>query len=387
LHASGLASALAATTGAPVHPMTPLVKLMWFARHDPSTWHAARWWVGLKDYVLLWLTGSLVTELSSASGTGLLDMSSLSWSSAALDVCGLPGERLPPIRQPTETLSLSPEAARDLGVTKDVPVVLGAADGPLGNLGTGAMAPGIAGLSLGTSAAARITVDRPRPDPTGALFCYALTVDSWVVGAALSNGGAVARWAGGALAPDLTGDEAVLALATEVPAGSEGLVMLPYLLDERAPLWELEPSGGYLGLRSGHTRAHLVRAAVEGVCLQLRLIVDRLDAAAPVTSVRATGGVFRSPLWLEVLTGMLGRPVQVVDAAEGTALGAAALGLFALGHAQTPSAGAELLEASRGLAAPARPDPALAATYDALRAKVPRLIEALGRVTPLFADG
>jgi gluconokinase len=387
LHSSGQASTLAAATGAPAHPMTPLVKLRWFARHDPDTWQAARWWIGLKDFVLLWLTGSLVTEFSSASGTGLLDMSTRSWSAEALGVCGLAADRLPPIRRPTDTLPLAPAAARAIGVSPGIPVVLGAADGPLGNLGTGAMMPGVAGLSVGTSAAVRITVDSPRSDPTGAVFCYALTSDSWVVGAALSNGGAAARWAGSALAPDLKGDEAVLALAAEVPAGCDGLVMLPYLLEERAPLWERQIPGAYVGLRWEHTRGHLLRAAVEGVCLQLRLIVDRLESVQPVTSVRATGGVFRAPLWRDVLAGMLGRPIHVVDAAEGTALGAAALALFALGCADSPAAGAQLLEGSRAFAAPVTPDPALLAAYDQVRAQVPRLIETLGGVTAFFPGG
>ncbi len=385
LHAGGQARQLQALTGAPIHPMTPLVKLRWFAEHDRRTWAAARWWVGLKDYVLLWLTGSLVTELSSASGTGLLDMATRDWSAAALEVCGVPVERLPEIRPTTATLPLASAIARRLGLAPGTPVVLGAADGPLGNLGTGAMAPGVAGLSLGTSGAVRIAVDRPRPDASGALFCYALTGDSWVVGAAISNGGAVARWAGRALAPDLTGDAAVLRLAAHVPAGSDGLVMLPYLLEERAPLWELDPPGAYLGLHGGHTRAHLVRAAVEGVCAQLRLVVDRVDAVEPVRSVRVTGGVFRAPLWREVMAGMLARPLHVVDAAEGTALGAAALGLFALGRADRLAAATGLLTVP-GSPPPSeiRPDPALVATYDELRARVPGLVRGLGGVAEMF---
>jgi gluconokinase len=389
LHAGGQAQTLQALTGAPVHPMTPLVKLKWFAGHDRSTWTAARWWVGLKDYVLLWLTGSLVTELSCASATGLLDMATRNWSPVALDACGLSHERLPPIHPTTSALPLAPAIARHLAIPAGTPVVLGAGDGPLGNLGTGAMAPGVAGLSLGTSGAVRMAVDRPRPDPTGSLFCYALTDDTWVVGAAVSNGGAVARWAGSVLAPELIGDEAVLQLAAEVPAGSDGLVMLPYLLEERAPLWELHPSGAYLGLHSGHTRAHLMRAAVEGVGAQLRLVVDRLDAVEPITSVRVTGGAFRAPLWREVVAGMLDRPLYVVDAAEGTALGAAALGLFALGRASRLVDATELLTGS-GAPEPLHiePDPAVVATYDELRARVPQLVRPLAGVAAMFdADG
>ena len=121
--------------------------------------------------------------------------------------------------------------------------------------------PGVAGLSLGTSGAVRMVVPEPRVDDEGTLFCYALTDSVWVAGGAVSNGGIVVRWAGGALAPDLVDaepartDEAVLALAAGVPAGSDGLVMLPYLMAERAPLWDPDLPGAYLGLRREHTRA------------------------------------------------------------------------------------------------------------------------------------
>ncbi len=390
LRASGQAGELHALTGAPVHPMTPLTKLLWFSHRDRDTWASARWWIGLKDYVLEWLTGELVTELSSASGTGLLDMSTRTWSTQALELCGLDAERLPPIVATTTVLGLGATAARTVGLAAGTPVVVGAGDGPLGNLGTGALVPGVAGLSLGTSGAVRMAVSEPRVDAGRTLFCYALTDALWVVGGAISNGGSAIRWAGSALAPDVQAaagdqgpDAAVLALAASVPAGCDGLVMLPYLLAERAPLWEPDLPGAYLGLRRGHTRAHLVRAAVEGVCLQMRTILDQLDAVTPVDSVRVTGGVFRSALWREVTAAMLGRSIDVVGNAEGTALGAAALGLFALGSSPSLAAAATELSAS-GPPETVDADPVLVATYDRLRASVPELIDALGAVAALL---
>jgi gluconokinase len=397
LHRSGQAADLHIATGVPVHPMTPLTKLIWFVRHDRATWDRVRWWGGLKDLLLLWSTGSLVTELSSASGTGMLDMSTRTWSVAALDLCGLTADRLAPIEPTTAARALAPEAAAQTGLPAGTPVVVGAADGPLGNLGTGAMAPGVAGLSLGTSGAVRVAVDAPRVDPDRALFCLALTEQVWVVGGAISNGGGVVRWAGGSLAPDVqpaaggeeadadAADAAVLDLAAKVPAGSDGLVMLPYLLAERAPLWDLDLPGAYLGLRRGHTREYLVRAAVEGVCLQMRLVLDRLDAVEPVTSVRATGGVFQARLWRDVMAAVLGRPLAVVDGADGTARGAAALALFAVGRAATLAGAAEQLAA--GGAAPPLPvevDRDLVSTYDRLRASVPGMIGRLAPVAGLF---
>lgn len=385
---------LHAITGVPLHPMTPLCKLMWFARHEPDTLARARRLVGLKDFVLTRLTGTVVTELSSASGTGLLEMATRAWSPMAVQLAGISLEQLPEIRSPTAQLPLASDAARHTGLPAGTPVVLGAADGPLGNLGTGAISDGLAGLSVGTSGAVRLAVDEPRVDAGGTLFCYALIESLWVVGSAISNGGAVVRWAERSLVPDAYAaregglDAAVLELAGTVPAGSEGLVMLPYLLAERGPLWDPDLPGAYLGLRVGHTRAHMVRAAIEGVCAQMRSIVDRLDEVASVHSVRATGGVFRSALWAQVMAAMLARPLQIVGEAEGTALGAAALGLFALGRASTLPAALALLS-DRDAPPPAyvHADPDMVATYDRTRASIPALVDDLASIRGLFSGG
>ena len=388
LRADGRAADLLRRTGTPVHPMSPLVKLVWFARHEPETAAAVRWWVGLKDLLLLHLTGELVTELSSASATGLLGSVARDWDDDALALAGVRRAQLPPVLPTTTVLALAPDAARRSGLPAGLPVVVGAADGPLGNLGTGAIEPGVAGLSLGTSGAVRMAVDGPRADPSGSLFCYALTDDLWVVGGAVSNGGIAMRWARDTFAAELTGDDAdtaLLALAAEAPAGSDGLVMLPYLLSERAPVWDPDLAGAYFGVRLRHTRPHFLRAALEGVCLQVSTIADALEAVAPVREVRATGGTFRSPLWRTVMAGVLARPLVVEAGAGGTALGATALGWYALGGApDLPAA----LAALRGPVEDASPVPVTQDdldTYAALRAGFPDLVRSYTAVADAFA--
>ncbi|HET8986947.1 MAG TPA: gluconokinase [Humibacillus sp.] len=356
LRARPVAAGLHRRSGTPIHSMSPLTKLRWFARNEPTLTRSARAWVGLKDLVLLALTGRLVTELSSASGTGLLSIPDRTWDPEALALAGVRRDQVPDVLPTTMHLPLSPDAASRVGLPPGTPVVLGAGDGPLGNLGTGAIRPGIAGLSLGTSGALRLTVDGPRSDPSGRLFCYALTDDHWVVGTPISNGGSVVRWASSVFAadrPDAAGEFArppaddahVLSLAAEVEPGSEGLVMLPFLLAERGPLWDADVRGAFLGIRQHHTRGHFVRAAVEGVAFQLATILEGLESVEPVTSIRATGGAFRSVLWREVLAGVLGRPLTVTAGSEGSALGAAALGL----HAVDPGGS---LESALGALAP-----------------------------------
>jgi gluconokinase len=394
LRASVGGAALHAATAVPVHPMTPLTKLLWWARHEPDTFAAARWWAGVKGVVLGWLSGTLVTELSSASGTGLLDPVKRTWHPMALDACGVDPDRLPPILSTTACEGLAAGTAAAVGLPDGTPVVAGAGDGPLGNLGTGAIVPGVAGLSLGTSGAVRVAVPSPTVDAGGRLFSYAITESLWVSGGALSNGASVGRWALNALAPDLVapdhgdlggGDDDVLDLAAAVPAGSEGLVALPNLLPERAPLWDPDLPGAFLGLRSRHTRAHLVRACVEGVAQQLRLILDSVDAMVPVTEVRATGGAFRSTLWRDVVAAALDRPLTVVDGPEGTALGAAALGLVGVGRAATLDEALALLAPTQaGGDTPVEADPALVAAYDRQRATIPGLVAALDRVAEAF---
>ncbi len=388
LRESGAAVLAYRTSGVPNHPMTPLAKLIWFAENEPRLCSRVRYWVGLKDFVLLRLTGSLATELSSATGTGLLDRDTLGWSPTLLDLARVTVEQLPPILPTTASLRLGREAAGVTGLRPGLPVVVGAGDGPLGNLGSGALASGVAGLSIGTSAALRLAVDRPVLDPDGRLFCYALTGQQWVVGGATSNGGSVVRWAGGVFGPEPAADDRsdpetrLLELAAGVPPRSEGLVMLPYLLAERGPLWDPTLRGAFLGLRPGHTRAHFARAAVEGVALQLWAILGQLGRFGRIEAVHATGGAFRSALWQQVVADVLDLPLVIAADAAGTALGAAALGLVSLGRETDLVAAAELLRPSRRGGRTVTP--AVPGAYDEVRASIPRLLRQYAEVSALF---
>ncbi|KGN40783.1 gluconokinase [Knoellia aerolata] len=385
LRSSDEAEALHLASGTPLHPMSPLAKLLWFTRHEPALAARVRAWVGLKDYVLQTLTGTSATELSTASGSGLLDLATRTWNPRALELAGIREDQLPPILPTTAVLGLTKSAASRLGLATATPVVVGAGDGPLGNLGTGALDRGVVGLSVGTSGAARMVVPAPVTDPSGRLFCYALTDDAWVVGGAVSNGGIVVRWARDVLGDAGGDDAALLELAASVPAGSDGLVVLPYLLAERAPLWDPTLTGAIIGMRHSHTRGHVVRAVVEGVALQLWSIVDGLDAVTPVTSIRATGGVFRSQVWRDVTAGVLARPVTVTGGAEGSALGAAALGLLAVGRASSLTDGLDRLAPGLRRSGDAVVvDDADRDAYRAARARIPSLLDSYAAVADLF---
>lgn len=369
--------ALHRRTGTPVHPMSPLTKLVWFREQEPKLTERVAHWVGIKDYVLVQLCDVLVTDHSLASASGLMDIHRLEWDDEALGLAGITAEQLPELVPTRRVLpGLTREAAETLGLPADTSVVVGAGDGPLANLGLGAVHPGVAACSIGTSGAVRVMVDKPSVDPLGGVFCYALTEDRWVVGGAINNGGLVLEWAGDALAPDLgeTPEAELLRLAATVPPGSGGLVMLPYLQSERAPYWSALPRGAYVGLTREHRREHLVRAGLEGVCQQLALVVDSMRAAGiQIRELRATGGFARSALWKQMLADVLGMDVGFPQGHEGSSFGAALLGMEALGLVGSVDLAADLVEMDEVLA----PDASAASTYARLRPLVTEIYQAL----------
>lgn len=387
---AGRARGLHARTGTPVHPMSPLTKLAWWRENDPSFLRSTPRWGGAKELVLAALTDEpYLLDLSVASGTGMYDIHARRWDAEALEIAGVREEQLASVVPTVRKLRLK---------SGNIPLVIGAADGPLANLGLGATPAGVAAVSLGTSGALRTVVDRPTADEAGRLFCYALTEDRWVIGGAVNNAGSVVRWAGQSLAagferPGAEGedaderDAALLMEAQSAPPGSDGLLCLPYLLGERAPWWRAGMRGAYLGLRREHGRAHLVRAAVEGVCQQLALVRDSFAAEGfEVREVRATGGAVASELWVGVLAAALDLPVAVADTPEGTALGACLLGLHALGELPDLDHAASLI----AIGSPTRPDPANAGLYRRLRPLVEKsalsvmeVVRELDRLAPL----
>ena len=386
--ASGRANALQARTGTPVHPMSPLAKLAWWNATDPGTLRATPRWGGVKELVLAGLAREpSLLDLSVASGTGLYDIHDRRWDPEALEIAGVRPDQLAQVVPTTRTLRLHDEVATAAGLPTGTPLVIGGADGPLANLGVGATPAGVAAVSLGTSGALRTVVNAPTADKSGRLFCYALTEDRWVIGGAVNNAGSVIRWAGQTFLPD--GDDGegadgrdarLLDEAAGITAGSEGLLCLPYLLGERAPWWRAGLRGAYLGLRREHGRAHLVRAAVEGVCQQLALVRDTFaDEGIAVNEIRATGGAVASDLWVRTLAAATDLPVAVADNPEGTALGACLLGLHALGELPDLDQAAALIEFGDHT----RPDPADADLYRRLRPLIERSVLA---VTDVLAE-
>lgn len=362
-------------TGTPLHPMAPLAKLRWMHDEQPQLVARVRTWVSIKEYLLAALTGTMVIDHASASATGLFALESQTWDDEALALAAIDAEQLAtPVPTNHILAGLTAATADRIGLSPDTPVVVGATDGVLANLGVGALGDDPGAVTIGTSGAVRVTVGAPVTDHAMRVFCYELTADRWVVGGAISNGGLWLQWLRDTVFDGALDNDALTALATDVAAGSDGVLALPYLTGERAPQWSAAPSGVMFGLRYHHGRGHLVRAGLEGVAHQLRLVTDALvDCGHPITRLRATGGFTNSALWMQTVADILDVRLEVVEVTEATAFGAGVLGMAALDLIDGIGAVEDMI------AVRDRIDPAdgTRATYDAAHARYAHLTDLL----------
>ncbi len=378
-------------TGTPLHPMSPLLKLRWFDEEDPGTAADVTRWISIKEHLLAGLFGagsdaSRLIDHSVASATGLFNLSELDWDDAALEMAGVQRSQLStPVPTRHRLDGLGADMAERLHLEPGTPVVIGASDGVLANLGVGAIRPGVMAATIGTSGALRVAADTPATDPQGRTFCYVLTAgekgpDRFIIGGAVSNGGSILEWLRARLlATPEAGDtetaiEALLEEASSVPPGAKGLVMLPYLDGERAPRWTAGLSGALLGLRSDHGRRHVVRAALEGVMLQLRLVLNTLvEAVGQPEAIRATGGFTRSDVLTQMMADVFNQPINLLSLGEASALGAALLAMEATDLVSSLDDTADLIETERTVA----PDADTSAVYEQLAGGYERLVESL----------
>lgn len=359
LNASGKGLGAYLRSGTPIHPMSPLLKLIWMRENRPDLMAQARFVIGIKEYLLHKLFGRYVTDYSMASATGLFNVETLDWDKANMELAGVTPEQLPELMPSTgRIIGLKQAYAERMGLSCDTPFVLGAQDGVMANLGIGAIAPGIAAVTIGTSSAVRTAVKGALLEPEGRLFCYALADDHWIIGGASNNGAIVAQWTAERLFPGKRMEE-VIPLAAEVPPGANGLFFLPLLSGERAPFWDGNAKGVMFGLTLAHTEKHMLRAALEGVMYQIAAIVALMNECGnEIKEIRASGGFARSQLWSQMLADILGVRVTVPESVESSGLGAAQLGIYAMEDGRGP-----LLRWDAGVGVVYEPNPETHAVY------------------------
>jgi xylulokinase len=315
-----------------------LPKVLWLRRHEPAAFERLATVLLAKDYIRYRLTGQLATEPSDASGTLMFDTARLRWSRELLDAVELSPTLLPDVGGSADVLGrLSADAAARTGLAAGTPVVGGGADNACGAAGVGVVAPGEAVASWGTSGTVLAPMAEPRVDPRlrAHTFCHVVPNLWYLMGVVLSAGGAFA-WFRDQLARDaVAGGDADARLneeAAAVPVGADGLTFLPYLQGERTPHRDASMRGAFLGLSLAHTRAHLARAVLEGVCFALRdslAILQELGLSPDHLLV--TGGGARSPFVRRLQADIFGLPVATVNREEGPAYGAALLAAVGAG--------------------------------------------------------
>jgi len=329
-------------TGTPIHPMSPLPKIAWLRQHEPAIFRKANKFLGIKEYLLFRLFGDFFTDQSIASATGLFDAERLDWHGPALDFAGITAAQLPQHVTPFFILNkLKRSFAQYLGIPPETPWVIGASDGCLANLGAGAASPGEAVLSIGTSGALRTTSHQPTHDPGERIFNYLLFPPegthppTYVTGGASNNGAVVYDWFCRrffGMSPSAKGMERHRLAMQQVPVGCAGLRFLPHLHGERAPLWDASATGSFQGIRPHHTLAHFHRAVLEGVLQNMKLIGDVLEeVAGPFHVIYANGGFTKMPFWVQMAAAIFNKKVVVFENEGGPALGAALVGMKALG--------------------------------------------------------
>ncbi|HZF65258.1 MAG TPA: gluconokinase [Chitinophagaceae bacterium] len=315
-------------TGVPVHAMSPFAKLIWFKENEPDVFYKAKKFISIKEYVFFRLFGVYVVDTGIASTTGLLNLSSLQWDENVLNYVGVSADKLSLVKDTTTVFYLRNNG--DLGdqsllLSSNTPVVIGSSDGALANVGTGAVTVNSIALTIGTSSAIRIFADQPDTDDLMRTFCYHAKDSCYIVGGASNNGAVVMEWLRHSLLQTNESFESIFHLAEEVPAGSEGLIFLPFILGERAPIWNSLAKGNFFGFSINHTKAHLVRATLEGIVYCLYSIGRVLEEKYEVHQIHATGGFAQSGLWLQIVADVFNRTVVVSDAKESSALGAVIL--------------------------------------------------------------
>ena len=316
-----------------------LPKIWWVRRHEPELWARVRSLMLPKDYIRFRLTGARAIDVADASGTLMFDVVNRRWSRSMLEISGIDDSLLPKVFESQEISGhVHEEGARLPGLRPGIPVVAGAGDQAAGAVGMGIVKPGAVSATIGTSGVVFAATSAPVLEAGGRIhtFCHAIP-NRWHVMGVTQGAGLSLRWfrdqfgAGsddGRDPYDRMAEE-----AAKTPPGADGLLWAPYLMGERTPHLDPNARGALVGITAQHTRAHIIRAILEGVAFSLRDSLTLFqELGVPIESIRLGGGGARSPLWQQIQADIYGMPVELIETDEGAAYGAALLAGVGVGN-------------------------------------------------------
>jgi gluconokinase len=323
-------------TGTPIHPMSPLCKLIWLKENQNGLFENTHKFVSIKGYIWHKLFNEFEIDFSIASATGLFDIVKLSWSE---DACKLAGVRIDQLSDTVNTTyvrkGLLPASADLLDILASTSFVIGASDGCCANIGSYVTDPGTAALTIGTSGAVRITGPKPIYNYKAMTFNYLLDEKTYVSGGAVNNGGIAVDWLLKKFLNqsklDSDSYKNMFNAIESVPPGSDGLVFLPYLYGERAPIWDANSSGAYVNIQPQHNQNHFLRAGLEGICYALNDVLRVLeDTSVEIDQINISGGFITSKIWVQALADITGKKLMVLQLEDASAIGAIFLAMNAL---------------------------------------------------------
>jgi xylulokinase len=352
-----------------------LCKILWLRDNQKDIYDSTYKFVHAKDALVARLTGNFVTDPSDASGMNLYHLEQGDWSAEIVSAANLDASKLPDIKPSTAVVGeVQKHVADEIGLNAGTSVVIGGGDGCCAATGAGVIQEGRAYNYIGSSSWIALATDKPIYDPTMRTFTWAhLVPNMFSPCGTMQAAGASYAWARNELATlevqlaeekKLSSYELMNQTAEASPVGARGLFYLPYLLGERSPRWNTKARGAFVGLDIRHTRADMIRSVLEGITLNLRVILDAFIAqGATIAAMRVIGGGAKGKLWNQMMADIYGVSVQRLNVLEeATSLGAAVAGGVGVGVYKDFS----MVEHMNPVVSTVEPNPASKETYNKL---------------------
>lgn len=315
---SSLGKKIYNATGTPLHPMSPLAKIAWIKNNEYEKFKQVSKFLSIKGYILQQLTGEYMVDYSIASATGLLNIHKIKWEPDSLKFAGITAAQLPDLVPVfTRAGKLNKAYQASLGLSADTKILVGSSDGCMAILGDGVNGEGMATITVEDSGAVRVMGNKVLQDERQRFFNYLLTENRYVSGGPTNNGGIIFEWFTrqfGDFKNPFDIEHSMLELindASTVSPGSDGLIFLPYLLGERAPMWNANARGVYFGMNIKHEKAHFVRATIEGILYEIYSIGKTLEEHRKINSLSINGSFGSLPFFTQMVADIYNKPVRL----------------------------------------------------------------------------